>query len=229
MYDHGSIPGFEIRLTAFLPVQSVFDSIYFRCNVRTGLEPLPSTRKTEAAMIPLTADEKAQYLSRCFYSVDGLWFMKVEERYGFDTALAIDREVWKVLPKIQARTLKTLGNLGNGLMPLKDALETKFPLEKFNFTIKESDDGASFTVTITDCPWHNLMVKSGRRHLAEKVGKTICRTEYPALAAEFGCEVSFEAEKQLCSGSDTCVMTFSLSADNKEETPPALHQVSDIT
>jgi len=49
----------------------------------------------------LTDKEIAEYLHRCYTAVDGLMFVKVEEKYGFDVAPNIDEEVWKVMPKIQ--------------------------------------------------------------------------------------------------------------------------------
>ncbi len=55
----------------------------------------------------LTNKEIMQYLYQCYVKVDGLWFLKVEEQFGFDKALEIDAEVWKVVPKIQARFLKS--------------------------------------------------------------------------------------------------------------------------
>jgi len=54
-------------------------------------------------MLKLTDKQIVEYFKRSYTAVDGLWFMKVEEIYGFDTALDIDEEVWKVMPKIQAR------------------------------------------------------------------------------------------------------------------------------
>jgi hypothetical protein len=48
-----------------------------------------------------------EYLQKNFTTADGLWFVKIEEILGFERALEIDKEVWKVLPKIQARFIKT--------------------------------------------------------------------------------------------------------------------------
>ena len=36
-----------------------------------------------------------------FQVLDGTWFMKVEERYGFDAALQIDRDVWDIATREQ--------------------------------------------------------------------------------------------------------------------------------
>ena len=50
--------------------------------------------------------DKAEYYHRCYKAVDGLWFVKTEQMYDFDSALEIDQEVWNIMPKIQARFLK---------------------------------------------------------------------------------------------------------------------------
>ena len=65
-------------------------------------------------MKQLTDQQIAEYFHRSFTAADGLWFVKVEEKYGFDAALEIDNEVWKVLPKIQARKMKSLLNAPAG-------------------------------------------------------------------------------------------------------------------
>ena len=49
----------------------------------------------------LTDQQATEYFHRSFTAVDGLWFMKVEEKHGFDATLEIDNEVWKALARIQ--------------------------------------------------------------------------------------------------------------------------------
>ena len=66
-----------------------------------------------------------------------------------------------------------------------------------------------FRIIIEKCPWLDLMVKSGREALADKVGTTICNTDYATFAAEFGDDIRFELQHQLCSGSELCVLQFS--------------------
>jgi len=160
-------------------------------------------------MIPLTDEEKAQYYYRSFAVVDGLWFMKAEEKHGFNAALAIDREVWSVLPKIQARILKSKMPSGAGLPALREAIETKLTLEHYSFSVAEDGDGNGFTVSIYKCPWYDLMVKSGRERLAEKVGRAICPVEYGTWASEFGETISVEFLALLCGGKECCIIQFS--------------------
>ena len=159
-------------------------------------------------MLKLTDRQIAEYFKRSYTAVDGLWFMKAEERYGFDTALDIDDEVWKVMPKIQARKLKSMGNLTAGLDGLRECFTTKLTLDGFAFETEQSDDGRSLTITLSECPWHNVMIKSGREHLSEKVGTRICNTEYQVWAAEFGDDIKFELGDQICEGFKCCTLTF---------------------
>ena len=54
----------------------------------------------------LTDKETAEYIHRCYTAVNVLLFVRVEEKYGFDVALDIDKEVWKIMPKIQSQFIK---------------------------------------------------------------------------------------------------------------------------
>ena len=159
-------------------------------------------------MIELTDRQVAEFWHRSYSSVDGLWFMKVEEKYGFDTALDVDDEVWKVLPKMQARTLKSMAGCGNGIDALFQCLATKLNLEGFGFEAKKDAGGQGFAVTIRRCPWHDLMVKSNRASLSGKVGTRICNTEYSVWASEFGGDTRFELGDQICEGRESCVLRF---------------------
>jgi len=153
----------------------------------------------------LTDKQAAQYFRRCFTAVDGLWFMKVEEKQGFEAALNVDDEVWKVLPKIQARILKTMLNANQGMDALRECLTTKLNLEEFEFETQKTNDG--FSILIKRCPWHDQMVKSGRERLSGAVGRRICQTEFSAWAAEFG-DIRFELREQICDGCGRCALRF---------------------
>lgn len=114
-------------------------------------------------MVELDSQQIIEYFQRCYKAVDGLWFMKVEKQYGFDRALDVDNEVWKVMPKIQARIIKSMLKLSDGPDALFIGLKTKLELDGFKFKAEKTENG--FRITINDCPWHNLMIKSGRETL----------------------------------------------------------------
>ena len=159
-------------------------------------------------MITLTDKQAADFFRRCYAAVDGLWCMKVEERYGFDTALEIDGAVWQVFPKIQARKLQELMKLGNGIEALRECFTTKLSLEGHSYKVENLDDRGGFRVIIDRCPWHDIMVDSGRVALSARVGSTICPTEYSVWASEFGDDIRWEQLCRLCEGSETCIIQF---------------------
>jgi hypothetical protein len=157
-------------------------------------------------MATLSDEQVAEYFHRSYQAVDGLWFMKVEEKYGFDTALQIDKEVWKVMPKIQARMIKSMLKIDAGEAALRKSLETKLALEGFKFKVEQGENG--FRIRVSNCPWHNLIVKSGREEFSETVGIAICGVEYSVWASEFDENVQFRLSAQKCKGAETCVLDF---------------------
>ncbi len=161
-------------------------------------------------MIDLTDEQKALYFRRSYTAVDGLWFIKMEEKYGLDAALELDKSVWSVLPKIQARTLKTMIGQEFGLEGLQKAIRARFDLENFNYELKCEHN--SFTVIISRCPWHDLMTKSGRFSLSERISSLICEIETSVWSSEFSDDskiINWTREKGICKGNKNCVMKFS--------------------
>jgi predicted ArsR family transcriptional regulator len=158
-------------------------------------------------VISLTERQVAEFWHRSYAVVDGLWFMKVEERSGFDTALDIDDDVWRVLPKIQARMLKSLAQVPDGIDGLYEAVTTKLNLEGFDYEAAKGQDG--FEIALSRCPWHDAMVRTKREHPSGKVGTRICNTENSVWASEFGEDIRFELGEQICEGAGRCVLRFS--------------------
>ena len=98
--------------------------------------------------------------------------------------------------------IKTI--LGNAT--LLGSLTAKLSMEGFNFKVEQKTNG--FQIQISDCPWHNLMVKSGREKYSEKVGTAICNVEYSVWASEFDEKTQFTLHTQKCKGSEHCLLYF---------------------
>ncbi len=156
-------------------------------------------------MKKLTLKDKIEYLYNCFVKVDGLWFIKAEEEFGFEKALDLDGKVWTVLAKIQARFLKNrlLADNNyhkynyykktyykyNDLKLLKAALDIKMQLDGYEFESKliKKDLKQKYSIVeinISKCPWFEILKKSNRSHLSEKLSDKICTTEYFTFANE---------------------------------------------
>ena len=157
-------------------------------------------------MAELDNRQIADFFRRSYTAIDGIWFMTAEEKYGFDAALDIDDGVWKVFPKVQARMLKDMTRMASGLEALRECFTTKLAIEGFQFDVEKRNDG--FRVSISRCPWHDAMVKSGREALSGRVGARICGTEYSVWAAEFGQGIRFQRKSEICTGGERCVLEF---------------------
>ena len=157
-------------------------------------------------MVSLTDQQATEYFRRSYKAADGLWFMKTEEKYGFDGALEIDKEVWKVMPKIQARMIKSMLREVGAEVTLLASLETKLSLEGFEFEVEQYE--GSFQIRINRCPWHDLMVKSGREKLSGTVGTAVCSLDYSVWASEFSENTKFTFGGQKCQGSGCCILDF---------------------
>jgi hypothetical protein len=157
-------------------------------------------------MDSLTDRQVIEYFHRSYKAVDGLWFMKVEQKYGFNAALEIDKEIWKVMPKIQARMINSMLGKAEAQVTLLESLIAKLSLEGFKFKVEQYEKG--FRILISDCPWHNLMVRSGREKISEIVGTTICNVEYSVWASEFDENMQFTLQTQKCKGSENCMIDF---------------------
>jgi hypothetical protein len=141
----------------------------------------------------------ADYLRKCFVSVDGLWFMKVEEDADFEKALELDIAVWEVLPKIEARTIQDLLGIGKGIEALRQALEFKLSAENFRFELSSpGPDG--FTLEVHDCSWVAHIKKANREQFLERIAESICPLEFGRFASEFGSDIFIVHDRDRCRG-----------------------------
>jgi hypothetical protein len=157
----------------------------------------------------MPADEAilVKYLRRSYHAVDGLWFLKVEEGTDFERALEVDRQVWEILAKIQAREARRLlGVEGNSPEELRRCLNLKFGADGHDFEVDLDAEG--LTVVIRGCPWRELLAKSKREHLGPRIAEAICTTEGEVWCQEFGDVYEFGIPEMGCAGAEECVMRF---------------------
>ena len=171
-------------------------------------------------MTQFTNKDKAEYFHRSYKTVDGLWFVKTEEQFDFDTALDLDREVWKVMPKIQARFLKKKLGVDKDIDALGKCFSKKLELDGFKFKVektKSKDIGNDrINFVISRCPWHDILIKSKREHLSDKIGRVICGTEYGVWASEFGQYIEFSfGNERICRGDLNCILSFKALKNKK--------------
>lgn len=152
-----------------------------------------------------------EYLRRSYFAADGLWFMKVEERLGFEEALRLDVAVWRILAKIQARKARELLRIeGHTLADLVAALRLKFAVEQQDYRVLSERPGR-VEIEIAACPWIELLRKSGREELAARVADAICPTDLGAWAREFDPAIAVTLPQRMCSGDPVCRLILQAS------------------
>ena len=161
------------------------------------------TRKGSDMAEQFTDAQIADFLRRSYFVMDGLWFVKIEERHGFEQAMALDEAVWDVMSKVQARKARALlGIDGGSIEDLARAFQLKLAAEGHGFDIEVSAREAVLTVRV--CPWYEILKSSGRTSIAEVIADRICKREFGGWAKEFGQGIEVEFGKRLCVESDQC-------------------------
>jgi len=159
-------------------------------------------------MMQLSKKQMEQYLRKSYSAVDGLWFVKLEEKFGFEAALDRDKEVWKVMAKIQSRALRSILAGPAGEAPdLRKSFSAKLALDGFQFVARTLKRGG-FVMIVRTCPWYEILVKAGRQECAERIGAAICGCEYAVWAQEFGDTYAMDLESRICQGDNVCRINF---------------------
>jgi hypothetical protein len=113
-------------------------------------------------------------------AMDGLWFQAVEQVYGMDAALAMDRRVWEQFAVIEARRIKE-----RLVLPDKggmDALEIAFKSRLISLINKLEilrPDEKTLIVTLKTC---RVQAARKRKGMAEFPCRSIGLVEFPVFA-----------------------------------------------
>ena len=115
----------------------------------------------EHSQIP--TEKLVEFCSRSAYTLDGLWFTLVEERFGLDAALEIDVEVWRRLCLVQARRVQKYFPIdeGSSIRNLLKAIELDPLWVIFKPRVVELTDSRA-VLRFTDCPPQKARIRNGR-------------------------------------------------------------------
>ena len=135
-------------------------------------------------------------------AMDGLWFQAVEQAYGMDAALGIDREVWEQFAVIEARRIMERLALpeNGGLDALEIAFNNRFVSLLNKLEILRPDKN-TLIVTTTTCRVQGARKRKG---MPEFPCRSVGLVEFPVFARTI----------------DARIMTTCLSCP--PETPPGI-------
>lgn len=101
-------------------------------------------------------------LAKNWLTVDGLWFIGVEEKYGLDAALELDYRVWELYPPTEFRRLREALHLNKkGIPGIVEMLKYMSTQLVFDYELEEvSDRKAIFKVV--HCRPQESRLRGGR-------------------------------------------------------------------
>ena len=111
-------------------------------------------------------------------TIDGLWFINVEEKYGLDTAFEIDTIVWDRYGVTEAKRIKRLLNITEGGIPaIAKALNFQIWVPGMEYEFQEiTEKRAVFNVT--DCTVQKARIR-------DKKGEFQCKPVAVAMFKKF--------------------------------------------
>ena len=120
------------------------------------------------------------------WAVDGLYYLGIEEKWGTEAATEVDRKVWEVLGKIEARKLKEFFDIkGNDIPSMMKALQYSgwaLDLEDKEVVVEENRG----IIRNVKCRVQNARIKKG----LDEFGCKPVRWEFlKAFAKEFNPDI----------------------------------------
>ncbi len=160
-------------------------------------------------MSKLSSEDKLFLLERSFFTLDGLWMIKLEEASNWELALKIDSKVWEVLLKIIIRRLKKyLGLHDDSLKNLIKILTFRWSAEGWGFKIFPQNEG--YRLEIQKCPYKSAMDRNpSRHHKIALICRDMCIPFYKQIVHNFNPLITLKRGKYMGLGDDTCSFTFS--------------------
>jgi hypothetical protein len=112
----------------------------------------------------ISAEDLLKHYGQVGQVLDGLWFVELEKTVGFDRALAVDENVWKIFPVKEVRRMKSL--LGFDKITF-EVLQDMMTLAIFNQSLawnlkKVADKPLIVHLEVQNCKTYTGMQKIGR-------------------------------------------------------------------
>jgi len=123
-------------------------------------------------------------------AMDGLWFQAVEQAYGMDAALAIDKEVWEQFALVEARRIKerlALPEKG-GLEALEIAFKNRLVSLLNELEILRPDE-KTLIITLKTC---RVQAARKRKGMSEFPCRSVGLVEFPVFARTIDARITTE-------------------------------------
>lgn len=150
--------------------------------------------------------KKLQLIRSALTAIDGLWFLEVEKKIGFEDAFAIDIDVWKRYGAIMIHRIKNALSIeDNSLESFLQVFEILSEIDgtKFEIAEKSADEAV---LKIKFCPWWENL-KHSKREMVVRCD-VVDRAIYPEWIKAFNPDYELLLTKSLPEGHDVCELVI---------------------
>ncbi|MEJ2293305.1 MAG: DUF6125 family protein [Candidatus Lokiarchaeota archaeon] len=157
----------------------------------------------------ISQKDKLFLLERSFFTLDGLWMIKLEKTSNWEKAIKIDSQVWEVLLKVIIRRLRKYLNLHyNSIENLIRILTFRWSAEGWKFDLLPQIDG--YRIEIRNCPYKSAMDRNpDRQERIPLICRDMCIPFYKEIVHTYNPLISLRREDFMGLGDRVCSFLFS--------------------
>ena len=162
----------------------------------------------------LTKEDKLFFFERSWVTLDGLWFLEIENETDWDTALNIDKIVWIRLLKTIFRRMQRYLKMDT-LTPANiiKFLTLRWSIEGWDYKILKSEEN-EVDIGIITCPYKEAMNRNPERvNKISLICKNMCLPFYKEVIEDSNPNISFEITKSQGLGDNYCNFKFTFKDD----------------
>ena len=164
--------------------------------------------------------DRLYFFNRNFFTLDGLWVIKVEEQTNWDLTLNIDLEVWQeLLQMAYKRILERLKLNPDFLEDLVTALSFRWTIEGWKYDIKNISRNI-ILINVEECPYKAVMERNpDRKGKISDICKKVCIPLYESIIIHFNSRIILRREHFMGLGDNKCdfILNYKTKEFNEEK------------
>lgn len=160
--------------------------------------------------IPIVAAEEAlEMLKGFYYAIDGLWFLGVEEKFGFENALDIDLKAWENFTGVLVKRIRKKFRIaGNDLKTILTIVGVYLSIENnwdFEAALLSEDKGL---IKVNRCPAWDVFKRTGRDKVLPC--KKLDTVFFDAISEKINSDARAFIGKSFPNGDNCCEIYFEM-------------------